>query len=418
MSRPQPLPPRSDAPWLVEFPGNSTLLTMSVYPALSEISDEWKAFETRAAGTFYQTHAWCAAWLAGDEERSEPRIVVGRDRGGVIRFLLPFAIRRKGAFRVLEWIAMPQTTYGYGLYDRDFLPTARAWFSGRGWALAHSAGPADVLYLGEMPERLHGFPHPLSDWFSCEGPNRAYQIHLERDFEALYQRKRSSATRRSNRKRDTKLESLGELGFGLPDGSAQIHARLDEMFAQQQVRLAERGIHGVFDERDRTFIHRVADSCGNGEPTLLAYHLHLDRRMVAMKLGGLYGNTYWGLISSLDSRIAPHLSPGDAALRRLIAACCERRLATLDLASGDASYKSQWADTVIPLHACIRGLTLPGYLWACGAFARIVAKRTVKRSPRLWAFVQGSRRVLGQIWVRSVEPPLSCLIGLNIAGII
>ena len=156
----------------------------------------------------------------------------------------------------------------------------------------------------------------------------------------------------------------------------------------------------------------------DGESTLLAYHLHLDRQMVAMKLGGLYGNIYWGLISSLDSRVAPHLSPGDAALRRLIAACCERRFATLDLASGDASYKSQWADTVIPLHSCIRGLTLPGYLWACGAFAQTIAKRTIKRSPRLWAFVQQSRRGLARIWVRNVETPLGCLIGLNVAGVV
>jgi CelD/BcsL family acetyltransferase involved in cellulose biosynthesis len=391
---------------------------MSVYPALSEISEEWKTFEARAAGTFYQTHAWCSAWLAGDRDRSEARIIVGRDRGGTIRFILPLAIRRRGRLRVLEWIAMPQTTYGYGLYDRDFLPTARAWFAGRGWALAHRAGPADALFLGEMPERLHGFPHPLSDWFSCEGPNRAYQIQLERDFEALYRRKRSSASRRSNRKRDNKLESLGELGFSLPDGIAQMHARLDEMFAQQQVRLAERGIHGVFDERDRTFIHRVADSGGEAEPTLLAYHLHLDKRMVAMKLGGLYGNTYWGLISSLDSHVAPHLSPGDAALRRLIAACCERRLTTLDLASGDASYKSQWADTVIPLHVCIRGLTLQGYVWACGAYARTIAKRAIKRSPRLWAFVQRFRRGVARLWIRNVEPSLSCLVGLNVAGVI
>jgi CelD/BcsL family acetyltransferase involved in cellulose biosynthesis len=312
---------------------------------------------------------------------------------------------------------MPQTTYGYGIYDREFLPRARSWFSGRGWEIAHQVGRLDALNLGEMPESLHGFPHPLSDWFSCEGSNRGYQIILEPDYQRLYERKRSSATRRSNRKRDTKLASLGALTFGLPATRSQSHERIDEMFRQQQHRLSQRGIHGVFDEHDRRFIHRLADLEHAHGPALLAFNLSVGQHMVAMKLGGLYGNTYWGLISSLDDGFAPHLSPGDAALRRLIAACCEERLAVLDLASGDASYKSQWADIVFPLHACIRGVSPPGYVWAALTMMRLIIKRTVKRSPRLWKLAQHLRRFLASMRVRaSAGPPLGCLIGLNLAG--
>jgi CelD/BcsL family acetyltransferase involved in cellulose biosynthesis len=311
---------------------------------------------------------------------------------------------------------MPQTTYGYGLFDREFLPRAKSWFSGRGWEIAVLLR-ADALNLAEMPATLHGFPHPLSDWFSCEGANRGYQIHLDSDFQRLYERKRSSATRRSNRKRDNKLAALGELRFGIPETSAHNHDRIDEMFRQQQCRLSERGIHGIFDARDRLFIHRLADAHVNGEPALLAYNLSIDRRMVAMKLGGVYGKTYWGLISSLDSDFVPHLSPGDAALRRLIAACCEKQLAVLDLASGDASYKAQWADAVIPLHACIRGISLRGYIWAALVTTRLIAKRTVKRSPHLWELAQHLRRLITRLRFRTAaEAPLGCLVGFHLAG--
>ena len=58
------------------------------------------------------------------------------------------------------------------------------------------------------------------------------------------------ATRRSNRKRDNKLESLGELKFGLPDTRLKSHDRIDEMFRQQQERLSERGL--VRRERSQT----------------------------------------------------------------------------------------------------------------------------------------------------------------------
>ena len=256
------------------------------------------------------------------------------------------------------------------------------------------------------------------DWFSCEGPNRGYQILLDPDYQRLYERKRSAATRRSNRKRDGKLASLGELNFGLPATRSQNHDRIDEMFRQQQQRMSERGIHGIFDDRDRRFIHRLADAQHDGGPALLAYNLSVDRRMVAMKLGGRYGDAYWGLISSLETGFVPHLSPGDAALRRLIAACCEARLSVLDLASGDASYKSQWADVVIPLHACIRGLSPLGYVWAAFAMMRLALKRTVKRSPRLWELAQHLRRAIAHLRIGAIaQPPLGCLVGLNLAGI-
>lgn len=396
----------------------TSLIEVAVHHRMSDIASEWREFEANAAGSFYQTYAWCFAWLESSDETSEPRIIVGRDSGGAMRFLLPFCIRRSQGVAILEWIAMPQTTYGYGLYDREFLPRARAWFAARGWEIVRMLGKVDALNLTEMPKTLHGFPHPLSDWFSCEGPNRGYQILLESDFARLYERKRSSATRRSNRKRDGKLASLGDVRFGLPETRAQNHGRIDEMFRQQQCRLSERGIHGVFDAHDRRFIHRLADiECSDG-PALLAYNLTVDHRMVAMKLGGLYGNTYWGLISSLDSDFAPHLSPGDAALRRLIAACCEKRMSVLDLASGDASYKMQWADVVIQLHACIRGLTLRGYFWAGLATARLIAKRTIKRSPRLWELAQHLRRTCAHLrFRRSTETSLGCLVGLNLPGI-
>jgi CelD/BcsL family acetyltransferase involved in cellulose biosynthesis len=396
----------------------TSLIEVAVHHRLADIANEWREFEANAAGTFYQTYAWCSAWIESSDEPSEPRIIIGRDRSGVIRFLLPFCIRRIQGIAILEWIAMPQTTYGYGLYDREFLPRAKAWFSLRGWEIARMLGKVDALNLAEMPETLHGFPHPLSDWFSCEGPNRGYQILLESDFKGLYERKRSSATRRSNRKRDGKLAALGELNFVLPETRSQNHSRIDEMFRQQQCRLSARGIHGVFDAHDRRFIHRLADIEANSGPALLPYNLTIDQHMVAMKLGGFYGNIYWGLISSLDSDFAPHLSPGDAALRRLIAACCEKRMAVLDLASGDAPYKAQWADVVIPLHACIRGLTPRGYIWAGLAMLRVIVKRTIKRSPRLWELAQHLRRTVAHLRFRPVtETSLGCLVGLNMPGI-
>ena len=85
-------------------------IELSVHRKLADIAEEWRAFEAIAAGTFYQTYAWCEAWIESSGEPFEPRIIIGRDRNGGIRFLLPLCIQRRHGMSILEWIATPQST--------------------------------------------------------------------------------------------------------------------------------------------------------------------------------------------------------------------------------------------------------------------------------------------------------------------
>jgi CelD/BcsL family acetyltransferase involved in cellulose biosynthesis len=366
---------------------------LTVTQDLAAIEAEWRSFETQARGSFYQTYDWCRLWLetVGRQRHVEPRIVLGRAADGRLLFLLPFAIRRDRGCRVLEWLTTGELGYGYGLYSPCFLPQAAQWFAGEGWRIAELAGPVDALLLRDMPERLHGFAHPLSSWFSFRGRNRSYVMSLADGFEAVHARKRSAGSRRGQKKRDAKLAAFGAVEFGLPHDREELHLQIDEMFEQQAARLAEAGVRGVHGPAEREMIHRLADVKG---AALLPYRLTIGGEMAAMMLGGNYGGTYWALISSLGNGPARRFSPGDAALRRTIEACCARGLANFDFSSGDTSYKSHWADEVIDLHEIVRGLTFKGYLWALGAAAAILAKRMIKRSPVLWFGVSLLRRTL------------------------
>jgi len=360
------------------------------------LAAEWVSFQERAAGTFFQTYQWCSAWLetAGAAQNATPVIIAGRDPAGDLLFLLPFCVRGRQGCHVLEWMGGQQMTYGYGLYDKRFLRHARSWFATEGWAILASLTEVDAIDLGEMPAVWEGHEHPLAGWFSIAGANSSYLLKLEGGFESIYARKRSGETRRGNRKRDANLFKAADIEVGIPRNREHAHRLIEEMFAQQRSRLAESGIHGVFNAHERQFVHRLIDLPDNLQPVLLPYYMTADGELEAVALGGLHGGAYWALISSLGSPRLRRYSPGDALLRRTIEACCDMGLKFFDFSSGSFDYKLAWADEEIRLHHAIRGLTLRGYAWALVRCARLATKRLVKRTPLLWDTLNKTRRIL------------------------
>ena len=166
------------------------------------------------------------------------------------------------------------------------------------------------------------------------------------------------------------------------------------MFSQQQARLAEHGVHGVFGPAERRFIHRLAERQDETRPLLLPYSLTCNDEVLSVMLGGSFGGTYWALISSLAATPLRKHSPGDLALRQTIAATCRRGLTRFDFAAGDTSYKLHWADEVLPLHTVLGAVSLRGFAWAILSAAGTLAERIVKSSPMLRAAALTLRRWL------------------------
>lgn len=394
-----PLAPfKEDTPWQPARVTAAAMPTVTVDicrdPCLIEA--DWLRFQERAAGTFFQTYQWCIAWLetAGAAMGAHPLVVVGRDPAGEMLFLLPFCLRRRQGCRILEWMGGQQMTYGYGLYDRRFLRHAGSWFATEGWSILAELPGVDAIDLAEMPITWEDHAHPLTSWFSFAGPNSSYVLKLGQDYETVYARKRSGETRRGNRKRDAKLLKAAKIETGLAEDRAHMHRLIEDMFKQQQTRLAESGIQIVFNDYEKAFVHRLVDLPDCMQPVLLPYYMTADGELEAVALGGLHGEGFWALISSLGSPRLRRYSPGDALLRRTIEACCARGLAFFDFSSGSFDYKLAWADQSIRLHHAVRGVTWRGYGWALARCLVLSAKTMIKCTPLLWNTVTAARRIL------------------------
>lgn len=356
----------------------------------------WQALEQTGLSTLYQSWGWCAAWrdTVGRARGIVPVVVTGEDAAGRPLFVLPLQIEQRFGARLLQWQSWPHGSYGYGLYERAFLAQAPDWFQQHGAELAAVLPPFDLWLLQDMPETLHGARHPLAGLFNVRGANVLYAMDLRPDFAALYEARRSGDSRRSARKRDSRLGAMGSLTFGLPEAGAATHDVLDQMFTDQQKRLAEAHIQGPFDAAAQAFIHRLADVQAGDGLVLQPYALRLDGRLLCVMLGAVQGGCYWALISSLAAGPERKHSPGDMALRRMIEACCAQGLHSLDFASGDTAYKRQWADRVVPLHGLVRAQTARGVAFRLPWAAYYHAKRVVKGSPVLRAVYNRLRSVL------------------------
>ena len=76
----------------VATPGNDVRLT--VHDDLSAVEREWRAFEQIADCTVFQSFDWLSTWHChiGSRNGVAPAVVIGRDCGGEILFLLPLAV--------------------------------------------------------------------------------------------------------------------------------------------------------------------------------------------------------------------------------------------------------------------------------------------------------------------------------------
>ena len=361
-------------------------IDITVHWDLAELREDWMTLQSAGATTLYQTYEWCHAWhdTIGMPNGVQAQIVAGRGTDGKIKFILPLATRQHGSYRIVEWLAAQIATYGLGVYDPLFLAQSAQGLAPYWKAIVAALPDADGIWLNHLPETWCGRAHPLGALFTTRSANQTHQITLQPNYAELYETKRSASSRRGAQRRDKQLEAVGDVTFGLPASDADAEQLIDEMIEQHARYLAVRGVHNVLDGGTADFLKQLTRLKSDSQVSIFPQYLHVDGKLVSAKLGFIFDRVYWAMISSLDAADLHRYSPGDYALRKTIAACCERGLETFDFATGDSSYKDHWSDCSISLHEIIQARTARGMLWAAAKRASIDAKRVVKNSAFLW----------------------------------
>lgn len=372
-------------------------LDVAVFTEMSDVDAAWATLEQEGHVTFYQTRAWCRAWLRtlGQARGVKPLFVrVNHPQGGPCALLL-FQMTRRFGLTSVEWLTAPECGYGSPLFASAFLQAgAASWFAEHFSRILEMLPRHHVVYLRSIPRTVETAAHPLAPLFTIGAANTSYVLDLDTDYGQLLVRQRGSEARRSMRKRDARLEAMGDVRFFTPTEREERHAHISTMFAYQEKRLAERGILHVFGPLEREFIHALDDERQDGRPVLALFVLTLDGVPLSILLGGRHRGQFTALISALSPGAARKHSPGDYALRHMIEALCNDHVRVMDLSAGTSRYKLHWSSRPQPMHHIVRGRSLPGIAAAALLLAFHFAKRVVKQNPAVFGAITRMRQAL------------------------
>lgn len=377
-------------------------IALSVTSDIDSVAAEWQAFERVADCTAFQTFAWQSTWLrrVGVHQRVTPAIVIGRDSGGAILFLMPLAVEAGKFARRLVWLASDLCDYNGPLLAPDFASRVAAsrfvglWREITALLQAQPNLRFDVAVLDKLPETVGAQPNPFLALNVRLNPSGAHFAHLGGDWESFHLARRSSATRRRDRTRRKRLGELGDLRFVTPADAAET---LETLFVQKAKSFARMGVANLFARPGVADFFR--DIAGNPGSAGLAHVSRLDvgPMAVATNLGLVFRGRYYHVLASYDDGPAARFGPGTAHLQDLMGYAIDRGCDIFDFTIGDEPYKRDWSDSRLTLYDHGAPATLRGWAVALPAAIRARVKRTIKQTPLLWRAFTAVRAGIGAL---------------------
>jgi CelD/BcsL family acetyltransferase involved in cellulose biosynthesis len=369
---------------------------VDVYTDPRAALDAWTELEVVAPITGYQTRRFLLPWLdtLGVRRGFSAMISVARDAAGRPVALLPLGVARRGPFQVALFLGDRQSNFNLPLVRRDVCFDRAACEALLKETARKAPQRVDLFLLLNQPLAWLGSPNPLALLPHRESPSFGYATTLSADAQTFFASKISKGTRRRLRKKEQRLATLGAIAYERATTPERARAVLEAFLEQKKSRFSRAGLDPEFARPQmRAFLDRAATrGLTEGRAAFELHALCVGEKIVATYGAIRHGASLHAMFNSFDQdREIARCSPGDLLLRRMLEHCCEEGISSFDLGIGEARYKASVCEEVIPLFDCIIPMTLLGY--AAGALAglRLSAKRRIKRSPRIWGFIQKSR---------------------------
>ncbi len=396
-----PASARMQARTAAAVPGD---VRLSVYEDLAALEKDWRAFEPQTDATVFQSFDWLVTWQRhiGARAGVTPAIVVGRDAGGAILFLLPLSICPAGNARELTWLAGDLCDYNAPVlaqkfserFDRPRFLTL--WQDILKLLQSHPRLGFDLIHLTKMPEMVGAQPNPMRYLGGIINPSGAYLTHLGGDWEAFYTDKRSSATRRRDRTKRKRLGEMGEVRFVNP-AAGDVVGTLDTLMTQKANSFARMGVANLFAKPGHAEFYRALATDPATRAMVHVSRLEVGATRAAINLGLIWRGRYYHLLASYDDGEVSRFGPGAAHLHDLMRMAIERGLKIFDFTIGDERYKRDWCDTELKLYDFIAPASWRGALMAAPMLAKQRLKRWIKQTPILWALASGLRELAGRL---------------------
>ncbi|HKA79452.1 MAG TPA: GNAT family N-acetyltransferase [Xanthobacteraceae bacterium] len=386
---------------------------LEIHGGLREVEREWKVFEQHADRTVFQSFDWLAAWqrFIGASQGTVPAIVLGRDADGQLLFILQLAIERHRFARTLTWLGWRLCDYNAPLLAENFsdrMSAERFLLAWRDVVALLRADPRfrfDLIDLQKMPAAVGGQRNPFLDLAAFDfqvlaHPSGAYVANLGNEWDAFYAAKRSSATRKKERKQLKHLAEHGDVRFVEVRDRDEVAATLATLMRQKSRAFARMGVEDFFARPGyREFFTAIATDPALRD-VIHVSRLDVGATTVATNVGLKFRGCYYLILSSYDDGELSRFGPGRAHLHELLRNAIDGGFARFDFTVGDEPYKRDWSDTELALYDHLAAVTLRGWLVMALTTAFRRTKRFIKQSPTLWPVFSKARAFAGLLGKR------------------
>ncbi|WP_170122111.1 GNAT family N-acetyltransferase [Breoghania corrubedonensis] len=377
--------------------GHSAALDLRIHDSFDEIRPLWRAFERDAVMSVYQGLRWLELWHShvGGATLDRLALVVG-ERDGRPVFIWPLGIWRAGPLKIARWLGGKFNNYNLGLWCPSEIAAITEEEMRRALGdIARKAG-IDSFELANQPKTWEGFDNPFAMICEQQSPSNSFVMDLEPDFDALYARRRSSRSRRTQRRKRETMAEAGEIRLLHARDEATVLKIVDALVEQRNARAAEAGIPSIFAEKGAQAMTREILLDGLSSPTtgpiMEAHALEVGGIIRATYVGGVHRGRYSCFLNSFREDDLTATSPGDQLLLDVVEYCCQSGMTQLDLGIGEARYKSAWCEPD-PLFDSFIAMSAAGRLHAGFYELRQSVKRAIKANPVLWNAVKKARQL-------------------------
>jgi CelD/BcsL family acetyltransferase involved in cellulose biosynthesis len=349
-------------------------ISIRIATDLKEIETEWLHLEARSSCSLFQNFEWNHAWAHNFSKVKAltVQVVLGYDAAKKLQFILPFQISSKFGCRVLEWLAQQDSSYGTGLYDRDF--AGSKWLAQNFETVLGGLKTFDVIKLENLPNAFEGLISPLQNLNKFEGANTTYASKLHANYESVLHAKRGHNSLKSMRKRDRRLFELGDVKFFQNPVEWGALQNLIECKSKQ---LAAQGIFNTFKHPTPDFLNDIGQSSAE---QISIFELRLNGKTISSMYTAIHHDCFYPIIITLAADGPLQTSPGDILLRHSIKWACEAGLKKVDFSLGNAAFKQIWADEEVQLFNFYATRGLKGFPLALILMSLNFCKRTIKKS--------------------------------------
>jgi CelD/BcsL family acetyltransferase involved in cellulose biosynthesis len=366
----------------------SPSVRLDVHEELASLEQEWTAFQRSAACTVFQTFEWLAKWQqhVGNLRGTRPAIVLGRDAHGGLLFILPLAIEKLGPIRRLTWLGSDLCDYNAPLIARDFCSHVcdftALWHDAKRLLQSNPRLCFDFVDLQKMAETVGGERNPLLALPMRRNASSAHVATLGSSWDEFYKAKRSSETRKKERKQLRRLGELGYVRFVDVSDKPEIARTIETLMQQKSKSFARMGVEDLFARPGyRAFWLDVASALRG---IVHVSRLDVGPTIAAASLGLTHRGCYYLVLSSYHDGEVMRFGPGRAHLHELLRHGIEHGIRDFDFTIGDEAYKRDWADIEVRLYDHLQAATLRGAVVVAMISAFRRTKRLIKTTPVLW----------------------------------